>query len=145
MYFRPTTHTTRTCMCRDIVSCGRSCSVLASRGMLICQWGTPFSTPDGVERGILSKQRTADVVNYFCMFNRWSAKAPRAGPKGSQPSFRLSDAIVRGWSHVYRIYNQAIHIAASGVIGPAHIADADFEQAGNQGMTSKAAWAHDFH
>jgi alpha-galactosidase len=55
--------------------------------------------------------------------------------KGISTSFRLSDDIGQGWGHVYRIYNQAIHIAKSGAIGPGHIADADLLEVGNSGMT----------
>lgn len=79
-------------------------------GMLICQWGTPFSTSQGLE-------------------------GPAQWTKGLSTSFRLSDDIAKGWSNVYRIYNQAIHIAKSGVIGPGNIADADLLEVGNDGMT----------
>ncbi|KAF2628338.1 carbohydrate-binding module family 35 protein [Macroventuria anomochaeta] len=91
-------------------------------GMLICQWGTPFSTSEGLQ-------------------------GPKDWTKGISTSFRLSDDIAQGWGNVYRIYNQAVHIAASGVVGPGHIADADLLEVGNQGMTFDeqathfAAWA----
>lgn len=91
-------------------------------GMLICQWGTPFSTSGGLQ-------------------------GPKDWTKGISTSFRLSDDIAQGWGNVYRIYNQAVHITASGVIGPGHIADADLLEVGNQGMTFDeqathfAAWA----
>ncbi|KAJ4309827.1 hypothetical protein N0V94_008746 [Neodidymelliopsis sp. IMI 364377] len=91
-------------------------------GMLICQWGTPFSTSGGLQ-------------------------GPKDWTKGISTSFRLSDDIAQGWGNVYRIYNQAVHITQSGVIGPGHIADADLLEVGNQGMTFDeqathfAAWA----
>lgn len=91
-------------------------------GMLICQWGTPYSSPSGLEGP-----------------NEWT--------KGISTSFRLSDDIARGWGNVYRIYNQAVHVAASGAIGPRHIGDADLLEVGNPGMTFDeqathfAAWA----
>lgn len=91
-------------------------------GVLICQWGTPFSTSGGLQ-------------------------GPKDWTKGISTSFRLSDDIAQGWGNVYRIYNQAVHITASGVIGPGHIADADLLEVGNQGMTFDeqathfAAWA----
>lgn len=92
------------------------------KGMLICQWGVPYATDDGLE-------------------------GPNAWTKGLSTSFRLSDDIATGWSHVYRIYNQAVHIARSGRIGPDHFADADMLEVGNEGMTQAeqathfAAWA----
>lgn len=79
-------------------------------GMLICQWGTPYSSPNGLEGP-----------------NNWTA--------GISTSFRLSDDIASGFINVYRIYNQAIHIAKSGLIGPGHYADADLLEVGNPGMT----------
>ena len=91
-------------------------------GMLVCQWGTPFSTSGGLQ-------------------------GPKDWTQGISTSFRLSDDIAQGWGNVYRIYNQAVHIAASGVVGPGHIADADLLEVGNQGMTFDeqathfAAWA----
>jgi alpha-galactosidase len=91
-------------------------------GMLICQWGVPYTTSSGPQ-------------------------GPKDWTKGISTSFRLSDDITSGWASMYRIYNQAIHIAASGVVGPGHIADADLLEVGNQGMTFDeqathfAAWA----
>ncbi|KAK6063180.1 hypothetical protein SCUP234_11126 [Seiridium cupressi] len=79
-------------------------------GMLICQWGTPYSTSSGLE-------------------------GPAEWTKGISTSFRLSDDIAAGWANVYRIYNQAIHIAKSGIVGPGNIADADLLEVGNEGMT----------
>ncbi|KAF9875165.1 hypothetical protein CkaCkLH20_07431 [Colletotrichum karsti] len=79
-------------------------------GMLICQWGTPYSSSSGLQ-------------------------GPAQWTKGISTSFRLSDDIATGWGNVYRIYNQAVHIAKSGLIGPGHIADADLLEVGNKGMT----------
>ncbi|KAI1427663.1 alfa-D-galactopyranosidase/beta-L arabinopyranosidase [Xylaria sp. FL1777] len=79
-------------------------------GMLICQWGVPYSTSSGLE-------------------------GPSQWTKGLSTSFRLSDDIASGWANVYRIYNQAVHIAKSGIIGPGNIADADLLEVGNSGMT----------
>ncbi|KAJ8132932.1 hypothetical protein O1611_g689 [Lasiodiplodia mahajangana] len=79
-------------------------------GMLVCQWGVPYSTSSGLE-------------------------GPSQWTKGLSTSFRLSDDIATGWANVYRIYNQAVHIAKSGIIGPGNIADADLLEVGNSGMT----------
>lgn len=79
-------------------------------GMLVCQWGVPYSTSDGLE-------------------------GPSQWTKGLSTSFRLSDDIATGWANVYRIYNQAVHIAKSGIIGPGNVADADLLEVGNTGMT----------
>ncbi|KAI1747906.1 alfa-D-galactopyranosidase/beta-L arabinopyranosidase [Xylaria castorea] len=79
-------------------------------GMLVCQWGVPYSTSNGLE-------------------------GPSQWTKGLSTSFRLSDDIATGWANVYRIYNQAVHIAKSGIIGPGNIADADLLEVGNNGMT----------
>lgn len=90
--------------------------------MLICQWGTPYTSSGGLQ-------------------------GPKDWTKGISTSFRLSDDIAQGWGNVYRIYNQAVHVAASGIIGPGNIADADLLEVGNQGMTFDeqathfAAWA----
>ncbi|KAF2025201.1 glycoside hydrolase [Setomelanomma holmii] len=91
-------------------------------GMLICQWGTPYSSSSGLQ-------------------------GPAQWAKGISTSFRLSDDIASGWSNVFRIYNQAVHVAKSGLIGPGFIADADLLEVGNSDMTSDeqathfAAWA----
>jgi alpha-galactosidase len=91
-------------------------------GMLICQWGVPFTTSTGLQ-------------------------GPDQWTKGISTSFRLSDDITQGWASMYRIYNQAVHIAKSGLTGPGHIADADLLMVGNAGMTFDeqathfAAWA----
>ncbi|KAL6885740.1 glycoside hydrolase family 27 protein [Trichoderma evansii] len=79
-------------------------------GMLVCQWGTPFSASTGLE-------------------------GPAQWTMGLSTSFRLSDDIAAGWDNIYRIYNQAIYIARSGYIGPGHVADADLLEVGNTGMT----------
>lgn len=79
-------------------------------GMLVCQWGVPYSTSNRLE-------------------------GPSQWTRGLSTSFRLSDDIATGWANVYRIYNQAVHIAKSGLIGPGHIADADLLEIGNNGMT----------
>ncbi|CAA9964044.1 Alpha-galactosidase [Pyrenophora teres f. maculata] len=91
-------------------------------GLLICQWGVPFTTSSGLQGPV-----------------QWT--------KGLSTSFRLSDDITSGWASMFRIYNQAIHIAQSGLTGPGHIADADLLMVGNSGMTFDeqathfAAWA----
>ncbi|KXH50508.1 hypothetical protein CSAL01_13120 [Colletotrichum salicis] len=62
-------------------------------------------------------------------------QGPTQWTKGISTSFRLSDDIASGWGNVYRIYNQAIHIVKSGIVGPGNIADADLLEVGNTGMT----------
>ncbi|KAF2763472.1 glycoside hydrolase [Pseudovirgaria hyperparasitica] len=91
-------------------------------GMLVCQWGTPYASSTGLQ-------------------------GPNSWTRGISTSFRLSDDIATGWGNVYRIYNQAIHVVKSGLIGPGHFADADLLEVGNPGMTFDeqashfAAWA----
>jgi alpha-galactosidase len=91
-------------------------------GMLICQWGVPYTTSTGLQ-------------------------GPAQWTKSISTSFRLSDDITSGWASMFRIYNQAVHIAKSGLVGPGHIADADLLEVGNSGMTFDeqathfAAWA----
>jgi len=91
-------------------------------GMLICQWGVPFTTSTGLQ-------------------------GPAQWTKPISTSFRLSDDITSGWASMFRIYNQAVHIAKSGLVAPGHIADADLLMVGNSGMTFDeqathfAAWA----
>ena len=90
--------------------------------MLVCQWGVPYSSPTGLQ-------------------------GPNSWTGGLSTSFRLSDDIASGFNNVYRIYNEAVHIAKSGLIGPGHFADADLLEVGNPGMTFDeqathfAAWA----
>ncbi|KAJ4244556.1 hypothetical protein NW762_014411 [Fusarium torreyae] len=79
-------------------------------GMLICQWGVPYSASSGLE-------------------------GPAEWTQDISTSFRLSDDIAPGWSNVYRISNQAIHIAHRNLTGPGHIGDADLLEVGNSGMT----------
>lgn len=91
-------------------------------GMLICQWGTPYSSNSGLQ-------------------------GPVDWTKPISTSFRLSDDIAKGWENVWRISNQAVYIAKSGLTGPGHIADADLLEVGNDGMsfdeqaTHFALWA----
>jgi alpha-galactosidase len=91
-------------------------------GMLICQWGIPYTTSGGLQ-------------------------APAQWTKGISTSFRLSDDIQSGWSSMFRIYNQVIYVAKSGLVGPGHIADADMLTVGDPRMTFDeqathfAAWA----
>ncbi|KAG6154948.1 hypothetical protein E4U11_006235 [Claviceps purpurea] len=83
-------------------------------GMLICQWGTPYSSQvSGATR----------------------LQGPNQWTRGISTSFRFSDDIGTGWGNVYRIYNQAVHVARSGLVGPGHIPDADLLEVGNPGMT----------
>ncbi|KAJ3497471.1 hypothetical protein NLG97_g1875 [Lecanicillium saksenae] len=80
-------------------------------GFLVCQWGSPYSTDQGL-------------------------KGPASWTKGISTSFRISDDIAPGWHNVLRIYNQMIHIARSGAVGPHNIADMDLLEVGNNaGMT----------
>lgn len=79
-------------------------------GELICQWGVPFQTADGLQGPV-----------------DWTA--PLA------TSFRLSDDISDAWDSVYRIYNQAIYIAGLNKTGPGFHADADVLEVGNSGLT----------
>jgi alpha-galactosidase len=91
-------------------------------GLLICQWGVPFTTSTGLQ-------------------------GPAQWTQSISTSFRLSDDIQGNWGSVYRIINQAVHIAKSGLVGPGHIADADLLIVGNSGTTFDeqathfAAWA----
>ncbi|KAI1287519.1 alfa-D-galactopyranosidase/beta-L arabinopyranosidase [Xylaria venustula] len=87
------------------------------KGMLICQWGVPYSTSSGLEGP-----------------SQWTSSV--------STSFRLSDDIASGWANVYRIYNQAVHIAKSGIIGPGNIADGDLLEVGNSGMTFDEQASH---
>ncbi|KAJ6779726.1 hypothetical protein PWT90_02069 [Aphanocladium album] len=79
-------------------------------GFLVCQWGAPYSTNQGL-------------------------KGPASWTKGISTSFRISDDMAQGWHNVLRIYNQMIHIARSGAVGPHNIADMDLLEVGNDGMT----------
>lgn len=83
-------------------------------GMLICQWGTPYSSQ---------------------VSGATQLQGPSQWTRGISTSFRFSDDIGTGWGNVYRIYNQAVHVARSGLVGPGHTLDADLLEVGNPGMT----------
>lgn len=91
-------------------------------GIAICQWGTPFSTPDGLEG---PSEWTPPLAN----------------------SYRVSDDIAQGWPNVLRILNQAIHVNLLNLSGPGRWSDMDMLEVGNPGMTVDeqashfAAWA----
>ncbi|EME41391.1 glycoside hydrolase family 27 protein [Dothistroma septosporum NZE10] len=87
------------------------------RGMLICQWGTPYSSPTELEG---PAEWTPPISN----------------------SFRVSDDIAQGWSNVMRILNEAINVNFRGLNGPGHIADMDLLEVGNAGMTDAEQASH---
>lgn len=55
------------------------------QGMLVCQWGVPYSASGGLE-------------------------GPSQWTNSLSTSFRLSDDIAKGWSHVYRIYSTHLRL-----------------------------------
>lgn len=87
------------------------------KGISICQWGTPYSSPTGLQG---PSQWTPPLSN----------------------SYRLSDDIAQGWDNVLRIYNQAIHINLLGRNGPGRFADMDMLEVGNPGMTGTEQATH---
>lgn len=86
-------------------------------GELVCQWGVPYSADGGLQ-------------------------GPVDWTKNLATSFRLSDDIDDTWGSVERIYNQAIHIAASGKTGPGFHADGDVLEVGNGGLTTAEQQFH---
>ncbi|KAF7192151.1 putative alpha-galactosidase D [Pseudocercospora fuligena] len=98
-------------------------SAVGIKGMLVCQWGVPYTNSSGLLYGP----------------SEWTP--PLA------TSYRMSDDIARGWGNIMRIYNQNIHIAQNDLTGPGRFADMDLLEVGNPGMTSAeqathfAAWA----
>ncbi|KAK4495703.1 hypothetical protein PRZ48_012971 [Zasmidium cellare] len=87
------------------------------KGMLVCQWGTPYSSPTGLEG---PATWTPPIAN----------------------SFRVSDDIVTGWANVMRIMNQDIHVNLKGLNGPGHFSDMDLLEVGNPGMTNAEQASH---
>lgn len=88
------------------------------KGMTICQWGVPYSSPDSGLQG--PAQWTGDIST----------------------SYRLSDDIAKGWTSILQISNQAMHIAKRGMSGPGHFADADLLEVGNGGLTAAEEKTH---
>jgi alpha-galactosidase len=86
-------------------------------GIAICQWGTPFSTPDGLEG---PSQWTPPLSN----------------------SYRVSDDIAQGWPNVMRIMNQGIHVNLKNLSGPGRWSDMDMLEVGNPGMTIDEQASH---
>lgn len=86
-------------------------------GIAICQWGTPYSTPDGLEG---PSQWTPPLAN----------------------SYRVSDDIARGWPNVMRIMNQGIHVNLKNLSGPGRWSDMDMLEVGNPGMSIDEQASH---
>lgn len=87
------------------------------KGIAICQWGTPYSSPTGLE-------------------------GPSAWTPPISNSYRVSDDIAQGWPNVMRIMNQAIHVNSKNLSGPGHWSDMDMLEVGNPGMTLDEQASH---
>lgn len=87
------------------------------RGIGICQWGTPYASPTGLQ-------------------------GPSQWTKPIASSYRISDDIAQGWGNILRIYNQAIHINLLGRTGPGNWQDMDMLEVGNPGMTDTEQASH---
>ncbi|EME88829.1 glycoside hydrolase family 27 carbohydrate-binding module family 35 protein [Pseudocercospora fijiensis CIRAD86] len=87
------------------------------KGILICQWGTPYQSPSGLQ-------------------------GPSAWTPSLSNSNRVSDDIIQGWANVMRIMNEAIHVNLRGLSGPSHFADMDLLEVGNPGMTVDEQASH---
>ncbi|KAG8626004.1 hypothetical protein KVT40_006405 [Elsinoe batatas] len=88
------------------------------KGVLVCQWGTPY-------------------IN-----SSYGLQGPSAWTPALVNSYRVSDDIARGWSHVRRIFNQAIHVNLAGLSGPGNFADMDLLEVGNADMTQAEQQTH---
>lgn len=86
-------------------------SSVGIKGMLVCQWGVPYTNSSGLLYG------------------------PYAWAPPLSTSYRVSDDIARGWNNVMRIYNQQIHVAVQDLTGPGQFADMDLLEVGNPDMT----------
>lgn len=86
-------------------------------GIAICQWGTPYISPDGLEG---PSQWTTPLSN----------------------SYRVSDDIAQGWPNVMRIMNQGIHVNSKNLSGPGRWSDMDMLEVGNPGMTIDEQASH---
>lgn len=86
-------------------------------GIAICQWGTPYSTPDGLQG---PAQWTPPLSN----------------------SYRVSDDIAQGWPNVMRIMNQGIHVNLKNLSGPGRWSDMDMLEVGNPGLTIDEQASH---
>ena len=87
------------------------------KGIAICQWGTPYISPTGLE-------------------------GPSAWTPPLSNSYRVSDDIARGWANVMRIMNQGIHVNSRNLSGPGHWSDMDMMEVGNPGMTVTEQASH---
>ncbi|KAF4556769.1 Alpha galactosidase A-like protein 1 [Elsinoe fawcettii] len=88
------------------------------KGVLVCQWGTPYTN------------------------SSYGLQGPSAWTPPLANSYRMSDDIARGWAHVRRIFNQAIHINLAGLNGPGNFADMDLLEVGNPDMTFAEQQTH---
>lgn len=87
------------------------------KGSLICQWGVPYESPNGLE-------------------------GPAQWTPPLSTSFRVSDDIAQGWDNVLRIMNEAINVNIRGLSGPGNFADMDLLEVGNPGMTAAEQASH---
>lgn len=87
------------------------------KGMTVCQWGVPYSSPSGLQ-------------------------GPAQWTPPLATSYRLSDDIANNWQSVVQISNQAMHIAKRGLSGPGHFADGDLLEVGNGGLTPDEERSH---
>ncbi|GIZ37744.1 hypothetical protein CKM354_000118000 [Cercospora kikuchii] len=87
------------------------------KGMLVCQWGTPYSSPTGLQG---PAEWTPPLAN----------------------SYRVSDDITQGWASVLRIMNQGIHVNLRGLNAPGKFSDMDLLEVGNPGMSTDEQATH---
>ncbi|UJO19822.1 putative alpha-galactosidase D [Fulvia fulva] len=87
------------------------------KGMLICQWGTPYSSPTGLHG---PAEWIPPIAN----------------------SFRVSDDIAQGWANVMRILNEDINVNLRGLNGPGRFSDMDLLEVGNPGMSDAEQASH---
>lgn len=87
------------------------------KGMLVCEWGVPYSTSSGLQ-------------------------GPAQWTPQLATSYRVSDDIAQGWSNVMRITNEAINVGLRSLSGPGRFADMDLLEVGNAGMTSDEQASH---
>nr|POE92400.1 putative alpha-galactosidase d [Quercus suber] len=87
------------------------------KGMLVCQWGVPYSSSTGLQ-------------------------GPAVWTPPLATSLRVSDDIAQGWANVMRIMNEAIPVNLNGQNGPGHFSDMDLLEVGNPGMTADEQASH---
>ncbi|GAM82599.1 hypothetical protein ANO11243_005810 [Dothideomycetidae sp. 11243] len=96
----------------------RALQAVGIKGMLVCQWGVPYSN------------------------SSYGLQGPSDWTPPLATSYRVSGDMAQGWPNVLRITNEAIRVNLRSGSGPGDFADMDLLEVGNSGMTTAEQQTH---